>query len=119
MNNTRAMYLEKTDTEMHLQKWTGSKSGKQTNANIITYLGMGIVSFKAPEQPADPSAYDYEFHTDTDVIVSFHLTNNTGSDIEYSTSTCHAVRATVPPIPPVGSMHSAVKCQSGSEQPVR
>lgn len=76
-----SMYLEKTDTELHLQKWTGSKSGKQTNANIITYLGMGIVSFKAQEQPADPSAYDYEFHTDTDVIVSFHLTNNTGSDI--------------------------------------
>jgi len=76
-----SMFLEKDDTELHLQKWTGPKSGKQTDANIITYLGMGIVSFKAKEQPPDPSAYDYEFHTDTDVIVSFHLINNTGSDI--------------------------------------
>ena len=34
------MFLEKDDTELHLQKWTGPKSGKQTDANIITYLGM-------------------------------------------------------------------------------
>ncbi len=76
-----SLFLEKDDTELHLEKWTGSRSGKQNDANIIRYLGMGIVAFKAQEQPADPSAYDYEFHTDTDVIVSFHLTNNTGSDI--------------------------------------
>lgn len=76
-----SMFLQNTDTELGLYKWTGSTSGKQTDANIITYLGMGIVSFTAPTTPTVPSAYDYEFHTDTDVIVSFHLTNNTGSDI--------------------------------------
>lgn len=76
-----SMFLEKTDRELGLFKWTGARSGKQSNADIITFLGMGVVSFKEQEEPPEPSEYDYEFHTDTDVIVSFHLENNTGDDI--------------------------------------
>lgn len=71
-----SMFLEKTDTELNLEKWTGAKSGKQTNANIIHYLGMGIVTFKATP-PVTPSDYDYEFHTDTDVIISFPIASST------------------------------------------
>ncbi len=71
-----SMFLEKSDTELHLDKWTGAKSGKQNNANIIRYLGMGIVTFKAAP-PVIPSEYDYEFHTDTDVIVSFPISSPT------------------------------------------
>lgn len=71
-----SMFLEKSDTELHLDKWTGAKSGKQTNAHIIRYLGMGIVTFKAAPTPVTPGEYDYEFHTDTDVIISFQLSSN-------------------------------------------
>jgi len=71
-----SMFLEKPDTELHLDKWTGAKSGKQTNADIIRYLGMGIVTFKAAPPPVTPGEYDYEFHTDTDVIISFQLFSN-------------------------------------------
>ena len=76
-----SMFLQKDDPDLGLYHWAGSTTGKQSDANIITYLGMGIVSFTGEEEEPEPSAYDYEFHTDTDVIVSFHLTNNTGSDI--------------------------------------
>lgn len=71
-----SMFLEKSDTELHLDKWTGAKSGKQSNADIIRYLGMGIVTFKAAPPPVTPGEYDYEFHTDTDVIISFQLSSN-------------------------------------------
>ena len=71
-----SMFLEKTDEELHLEKWTGSKSGKQTNADIIHYLGMGIVSFKAKPPVVTPGEYDYEFRTDTDVIISFPLSGS-------------------------------------------
>ncbi len=70
-----SMFLEKSDTELHLDKWTGAKSGKQTNADIIRYLGMGIVTFQAAPPPVTPGEYDYEFHTDTDVIVSFPISS--------------------------------------------
>ncbi len=71
-----SMFLEKTDTELNLEKWTGVKSGKQTDADIIHYLGMGIVFFKTTP-PVVPSDYDYEFRTDTDVIISFPITSST------------------------------------------
>jgi len=70
-----SMFLEKTDTELNLEQWTGARSGKQTDADIIHYLGMGIVSFKATP-PAIPSDYDYEFRTDTDVIISFPISSS-------------------------------------------
>lgn len=70
-----SMFLEKTDTELNLEQWTGARSGKQTDADIIHYLGMGIVSFKATP-PVTPATYDYEFRTDTDVIVSFPISSS-------------------------------------------
>ena len=76
-----SMFLQKDDPDLGLYHWAGPTTGKQSAANIITYLGMGIVSFTGEEEEPEPSQYDYEFHTDTDVIVSFHLTNNTGNDI--------------------------------------
>jgi len=70
-----SMFLEKTDTELNLEQWTGARSGKQTDVDIIHYLGMGIVSFKATP-PVTPATYDYEFRTDTDVIVSFPISSS-------------------------------------------
>ncbi|BAL01336.1 hypothetical protein OBV_41370 [Oscillibacter valericigenes Sjm18-20] len=70
-----SMFLEKNDTELHLEKWTGARSGKQTNANIIHYLGMGIVTFTATP-PVTPATYDYEFRTGTDIIVSFPISSS-------------------------------------------
>ena len=61
-----SMFLEKTDTELGLHAWTGAKHGYQNDANI---MGMGIVSFKEKTEPVK-SEFDYEFRTDTDVIVS-------------------------------------------------
>ena len=75
-----SMFLERNDTELHLEAWTGSKSGKQSNANIIHYLGMGIVSF-TPQLPPVQDTYDYEFRTDTDVIVAFSVPNNLEGDV--------------------------------------
>ena len=82
-----SMFLEKSDTELGLQQWTGSRTGYQNNANIITYLGMGIVTFKAAPVPVS-NTYDYEFRTDTDVIVSFPVTSSceiTPDDCAYVT----------------------------------
>lgn len=69
-----SMFLEKTDTELGLHAWTGAKHGYQNDANIINYLGMGVVSFKKTPEP-EKSKFDYEFRTDTDVIVSFPITS--------------------------------------------
>lgn len=70
-----SMFLERNDTELHLEAWTGSKNGKQSNANIIHYLGMGVVSF-TPQLPPVQDTYDYEFRTDTDVIIAFTITTD-------------------------------------------
>lgn len=69
-----SMYLERSDTGLGLYKWDGPKSGKQDPINIFRYLGMGIVTFKPPEDPV-VSEFDYEFRTDTDVIVAVTLHN--------------------------------------------
>lgn len=71
-----AMFLEISD--LGFVAWSGSTTGKQTNADIINYLGMGIVHFK--EQPpisGDIEAPDVEYRINTDVITSVILHSNT------------------------------------------
>lgn len=67
-----AMFLEKDD--LGYTAWTGSKNSYMTDSNIIQYLGVGIVSFKEPEEEVEVAASDYEYRVDTDVYTSITVT---------------------------------------------
>lgn len=91
-NQPFSMFLQRTD--LGIQPWVGSTTGKQPNESIINYLGVGIVSFKyteeqeptGPEIPAEtenpgepgggtggttnPITGSGTYRTDTDVITS-------------------------------------------------
>ena len=67
-----AMFLEKDD--LGYTAWTGSKKSYMTDSDIIQYLGVGIVSFKEPEEEVEVAASDYEYRVDTDVYTSITVT---------------------------------------------
>ena len=67
-----AMFLEKDD--LGYTAWTGSKDSYMTDSDIIQYLGVGIVSFKEPEEEVEVEASDYEYRVDTDVYTSITVT---------------------------------------------
>gem|GEM_PF-29648 len=69
-----AMFLENSD--MGFTAWNGPKSGKQSNADIINYLGLGIVRFKEMPIQGEIDAPDVEYRVDTDVITSVTLRAN-------------------------------------------
>lgn len=65
-----AIFLE--TTELGFSAWSGAKSGRQANSDIINYLGIGIVHFKdLPE--GELEAPDVEYRVDTDVITAVTL----------------------------------------------
>lgn len=65
-----AIFLE--TSELGFSAWSGAKSGRQANSDIINYLGIGIVRFKElPE--GDLEAPDVEYRVDTDVITAVTL----------------------------------------------
>lgn len=73
-NQPFSMYLQRTD--LSIQAWQGSTSGKQSNIDIINYLGVGVVSFKPNEEVEPPSGLgDYTYRTDTDVITATYVYN--------------------------------------------
>ena len=65
-----SMYLEYSD--LGLTAWRGSTSGRQSNSDIIDYLGVGIVRF-SELPPQDLDTPDVEYRVDTDVITSIKL----------------------------------------------
>lgn len=67
-----AMFFEKDD--LGYTAWTGSKNSYMTDSDIIQYLGVGIVSFKEPEEEVEVAASDYEYRVDTDVYTSITVT---------------------------------------------
>ena len=67
-----AMFLEKDD--LGYTAWTGSKNSYMTDSDIIQYLGVGIVSFKEPEEEFEVTASDYEYRVDTDVYTNITVT---------------------------------------------
>ena len=70
-----ALFLETSD--LGFTAWGGAKSGKQSNADIINYLGLGIVRFKElPPVSGEIDAPDVEYRVDTDVITAVTLTTN-------------------------------------------
>lgn len=71
-----AMFLERSD--MGFPAWNGSSTSKQTNATIMKYLGIGIVSYKeAP--PVDPVDSSVVYRINTQVITA--VTLNASSEI--------------------------------------
>lgn len=67
-----SMFLEKDD--LGYTAWAGSIDSKATDSDIIRYLGVGIVSFKEPEEEVEVTSSDYEYRVDTDVYTSITVT---------------------------------------------
>lgn len=73
-----ALFLEESDLGLSRPTSTLTSSakagttGKMSNLDIINYFGCGIITFE-PKPEEDLREFDYEFHCDTDVIVSFPI----------------------------------------------
>jgi len=63
-----ALYLEKAD--LGYPAWTGSKTQKVTDAQILSSLGLGLVRFTDKQDDTHVTINDYEYRVDTDVITS-------------------------------------------------
>lgn len=71
-----AMFLETPD--LGFPAWSGSQSGRVSNDQIISSLGLGIVRFNgAPTTPPPPIQTSVQYHTNTDVITSVRLSTST------------------------------------------
>lgn len=71
-----ALFLEYSD--LGFPAWTGGRRGIQSNGDIISSLGVGIVWFEESEEPGgEIEAPDVEYRVDTDVITAIRL--RTGS----------------------------------------
>ena len=69
-----SIFLETPD--LGYPAWNGTTSGKVSDSDILSALGIGIVSYKdVPE--AELQAPDYTYRVDTDVITSITLTSST------------------------------------------
>lgn len=79
-NQPLSMFLERPD--LGIDPWEMSTTGRQSNINILNYLGVGIVSF-TPEEPMEPppDIGDYVYRTDTDVITAAYVLNTGAHDI--------------------------------------
>ena len=68
-----SIFLETPD--LGYPAWSGTTSGKVSDANILSALGIGIVSYRdVPEE--ELQAPDYTYRVDTDVITSITLTSS-------------------------------------------
>ena len=68
-NLALALFLEKAD--MGFMAWDGSKTTARTTEEMISILGIGIISYKGA--PSADVAYDETYRTDTDVITAVTL----------------------------------------------
>ena len=63
-----SMFLEVSD--LGYPAWSGGRDAPQTNADIKSSLGLGVIRFtEEPEKP-EISTYDYEYRVNTEVITS-------------------------------------------------
>ena len=69
-----AMFLD--DDDLGYTAWSGSTTSRATDSDIINYLGVGIVSFKEPEEEVEVETSDYEYRVDTDVYTSVTVTGS-------------------------------------------
>lgn len=69
-----SLFLEVAD--LGYPAWSGTTGGKVSDSDIMSALGIGIVSYKeVPEEVI--AATDYTYRVDTDVITSVTLTSST------------------------------------------
>ena len=66
-----AIFLEEAD--LGYAAWSGSRTDKASNGDIISSLGIGIVRFNEVTTPPEPGEYDYEYRTNTEVITSVEV----------------------------------------------
>lgn len=67
-----SIFLEFSD--LGFAAWSGSTTTPASNADIINYLGIGIVKYReSPDTGGDIDAPDYEYRVNTDVISSITL----------------------------------------------
>ena len=66
-----AIFLEEAD--LGYAAWSGSRTEKASNGDIISSLGIGIVRFNEVTTPPDPGEYDYEYRVNTEVITSVEV----------------------------------------------
>lgn len=64
-----SMYLQRAD--LGFSAWTGGTSSNQADTDIISYLGLGIISFT--EDPIEPDSSDVTYRANTEVITSVNL----------------------------------------------
>ncbi len=72
-NHALALFLERSD--LGFPAWTGPTGSARTTLEMISTLGIGIISYRKAPETLIP--YDKEYRVDTDVIVAVLLT--TGS----------------------------------------
>lgn len=66
-----SMFLETPD--LGFPAWSGTHSGKVSNAEIKSSLGLGVVWFKEPPEQPEITTYDYEYRVNTEVITAVYV----------------------------------------------
>ena len=66
-----AIFLEEAD--LGYAAWSGSRTDKASNSDILASLGIGIVRFNEVTTPPEPGEYDYEYRVNTEVITSVEV----------------------------------------------
>ena len=67
-----SIFLQRADLGYPI--WGGTSASRVTDSQILSSLGIGIISFKDDEEPGDPSnIYHYEYRTNTEVISSIYV----------------------------------------------
>lgn len=63
-----AMFLEVAD--LGYPAWSGNRTDRASDSDIISSLGLGVVRFGAAEQPVEVNTGNYEYRVNTEVITS-------------------------------------------------
>lgn len=71
-----AIFLKKKD--LGIKPWTGSKYNRVQNGSILTYLGIGVLSFAKQGNEVDLDGGSYVYRPNTDVITSVDVSVTDG-----------------------------------------
>lgn len=63
-----SIFLQKKD--LGINRWTGGKNVRVSNGEILSSLGIGILSFEPPGSDVDVEGADYTYRPNTDVITA-------------------------------------------------
>lgn len=107
-NQPLAMYLERAD--LGIDSWGGAVSGRQSNIDIINYLGVGIVSFFPEDLDPDPPQGENVYRCDTEVITSVLVPNYTGEEMTPSSDDYTTF------VTPNGTYHKQMICPARKNQ---